>query len=132
MKRINLLPLLLALLLLFSLLLSACSSPQFPMTEQHEKFGRKALEIADAYLDFEITADEAYQKISDLYDARDSLPEGTSDQKTGNLIVESEVFLLESAFWAVSVKNSGLATAVDSDVLGSRNKLAETLGVKAR
>ena len=132
MKRIKFLPLLLSLLLLFSLLFSACSSPQFPMTEHHEKFGRKALEIADAYLDFEITADEAYQKISDLYYARDSLPEGTSDQKTGNLMVESEVFLLESAFWAVRVKNSGLATAVDSDVLGSRNKLAETLGVKAR
>lgn len=118
--------------LLFFSSLSACSSPQFPMTEQHEKFGRKALEIADAYLDFEITADEAYQKISDIYDAKDSLPEGTSDQKNGNLLVESDVFLLESAFWAVKVKNSGLATAVDSDVLGRRNKLAETLGLKAR
>lgn len=131
MKRIKLLPLLLSLLLLFSLL-SGCSSTKYPMTEQHEKFGRKALEIADAYLDFEISADEAYQKISYLYDAKDTLPEGTSDQKTGNVLVESEVFFLESAFWAVRVKNSGLATAVDSDVLGSRNKLAETLGVKAR
>lgn len=131
MKRQKSLALLFTLTLLLSLL-SACSSPQFPMTEQHEKFGRKALEIADAYLDFEITADEAYQKISDIYDAKDSLPEGTSDQKTGNLLVESDVFLLESAFWAVKVKNSGLATAVDSDVLGRRNKLAETLGLKTR
>lgn len=131
MKRIKLLPLPLSLLLLFSLL-SACASPKYAMTEQHEKFGRKALEIADAYLDFEISAEEAYQKLSDLYDAKDTLPEGTSDQKTGNVLVESEVFLLQSAFYGAKMKNSGFATAVGSDVLERRNTLAETLGVKAR
>ena len=121
------------LMMVVLLLFAGCSSStKYPMTEQHEKFGRKALEIADAYLDFEISTDEAYQKINDLYDAKDSLPEGTGEQSTGNLLVETKVFFLDSALWAAKAKSSGFATFVSSDVLASRNELAELLGVKAR
>lgn len=118
--------------LVLALLLSACSSTKFPMTEQHEKFGRKALEIADAYLDFDLTVDEAYKKIDDLYVAADSLPEGTKEQETGNSLVTTKVFLLQTAFYGARTKSLGLATAVSSDVLEARNNLAELLGVKAR
>lgn len=120
-------------IVLFVSLISACSGkPKFAMTEQHEKFGRKALEIADAYLDFEISLDDAYKKIDDLYNAKSTLPEGTKEQSTGNLLIESDVFSLQSAFWSARAKSSGLATAVDSDILGSRNDLAELLGAKSR
>lgn len=119
--------------IVLALLLSACSSgPKYPMTEQHEKFGRKAVEIADAYLDFDLTVEEAYKKISDLYDAVDTLPEGTKEQDVGNFFVTSEVFHLESTFYGARAKSLGFATAVSSDVLEARNRLAETLGIKAR
>ena len=128
--------LMLVVLLLFSLL-SACSSsgPKFPMTEQHEKLGRKALEIADAYLDFELSLDDACEKITDLYHAMDNLPEGTSEQSTGNLSLSVRVMSLKSAFSNAKLRASGLtglASKESADVLCARNNLAELLGVKAR
>lgn len=134
MKRMKPLSLLLALALLLSLL-SACSSTKYPMTEQHEKFGRKALEIADAYLDYDLSLDDACAKIKDLYHAMDSLPDGTSDQATGNLVIESKVMALEHAFSNAKLRAAGLtgiASKESADVLTARNNLAETLGVKAR
>ena len=136
MKRQKNLALLLALALLLSLL-SACSSsgPKFPMTDQHEKLGRKALEIADAYLDFELSLDDACEKITDLYHAMDTLPDGTNEQSVGNLSLKVRVMSLESAFSNAKLRAAGLngiASKESADVLGARNDLAELLGVKAR
>lgn len=108
------------------------SKPPYSMSSQHEKYGRKALEIADAYLDFDITAEEAYKKISDLTSAMGTLPKDTEDEKLGNLFVVTSVNQVEAALYAVSIKNAGLATAVSDDVLTSRNELARYLGASSR
>lgn len=134
MKFVKPLALLFVSALLLSLL-SACSSAKFSMTEQHEKLGRKALEIVDAYLDYDLSLDEASEKIKDLYDAMDTLPDGTSDQSVGNVSLEGKIMSLESAFTHAKLRASGLsglASKDSADILGARNALAELLGVKAR
>ena len=134
MKRVSLLPLALAFVLLLSLL-SACASTKYPLTEQHEKLGRKALEVADAYLDFDLSLDDACEKIKELYNAVETLPEGTREQSNGNRSLELRVMLLESAFSHAKLRAAGLngiASKESADVLGARNNLAELLGVKSR
>ena len=134
MKRQKVPALLLALALLL-FLFSACSSTKYPMTEQHEKLGRKALEIADAYLDYDLSLDDACEKIKALYQATDTLPDGTSEQSTGNLSLKVRVMSLESALTHAQLRAAGLtglASKDSADILGARNKLAELLGVKAR
>ena len=135
MKPQKMFSLLLVLALLFSLLSACSSSTKFPMTEQHEKLGRKALEVADAYLDYDLSLDDACEKINDLYHALDTLPEGTSEQSTGNLSLKVRVMSLDFAFSQAKLRASGLtglASKESADILGARNDLAELLGVKAR
>lgn len=120
-------------LLLVASVFSACSSPKMKMSEQHQKYGLEALKIADAYLDLEISLDDAYQRIGSLSDSVDALPEeeGTENE-TGNLVLSSEVSLLESAFWSASVKSTGISVSTSSDILARRNSLAELLGKSKR
>lgn len=119
---------LVCLTLALVLLLTACMSPMYKMDDQHKKYAEKAIEIADAYLDFDMTADEAYTKISALHDAEDTLPsvEKGDELYDGNFIVESEVFLLYCAISDAKFKRSG------SDVLERRNTLATTIGKSKR
>lgn len=121
------------LALIICLLLAACSSPKFKMSEQHQKYGLQALEIADAYIDLKISLDDAYQRLVTLSDAVDSLPEekGT-DNATGNLLLSSKVSRLESAFWSARVKASGIASSISSDIVGVRDDLADLLGKSKR
>lgn len=104
------------------------SRSRSPFDSQHEKFGRKAVEIADSFLDFEISSQEAYSQISDLYHAKSTMPKVSKDDKYyyGNDSVETEVFLLSCDLADAYYKSDA------SDVLISRNRLAETLGLSAR
>lgn len=110
------------------LFLAACSFSKYPMDDQHVKYGEKALEIADQYLDYELSVDEAYEKISSLNDSRKTLPTVEKDDKNydGNFFVESEVSLLYFAFSSAKYRKD------PSDILESRNRLASTLGKSAR
>ncbi len=103
-------------------------SSRNPVDTQHEKFGRKAVEIADSFLDFEISAQEAYSQIIDLYYAKSAMPEVSKNDKyyKGNDSVETEVFLLSCDLGDAYYKSDA------SGVLSSRNKLAETLGLSSR
>ena len=126
MKRLKPLALLLALALLLSLF-SACSSTKYQMSEQHEKYGRKALEIVDAYLDFEITIEEADARLNSLRGASDTLPKDTEAESTGNKLVVGEV---NNLYFAINLLKLNGRTS--SDILELRNRLAGTLGVSAR
>ena len=115
--------------------LSGCQKTKWKMSKQHEKYGCKALEIADAYLDFDLTIEDAYEKINDLCDANDTLPDGTEEEELGNLSIETDVMALQSAFFHAKLRSSGLTGLASNDavdILTARNELAETLGVKAR
>ena len=115
------------LLFVFVCLLSACSSTKFPMSEQHEKYGRKALEIVDAYLDFDITIEEAESKLDALRKAESTLPESTEKEKNGNNFVTADVSNLYFNFNLAKFKGD-----FTINVLDQRNNLAELLGESPR
>lgn len=124
MKRI------IVLVLAVALLLTACSAKsktKWPMSKQHEKYGRKALEIADQYLDYDLTAEEAYKKIDALCDSEGTLPEPKdSDEKFGDDIVKISVSNLR-----YEIRSAYYDKEADG-VLDQRNDLAELLGEKSR
>lgn len=123
-------------LLVAVLILAGCGPrPKYKATEQHIKYGQKALEIADAYLDFDLSLEDAKKKIDDLYDAEESLPKPSKEEELGCIAIEGDVFSLNSAFFHADLRAAGLkgiASAESADILKARNKLAEDLGVKAR
>ena len=117
----------LILVLILAFAMTACSSTKYPMSEQHEKYGRKALEIVDAYLDFDLTAEEAYKKLDSLCDAEGTLPEPKNkDEEHGDTMIRLTVsnlrYDLRKAYY--DGKTDG--------ILEQRNKIADLLGVKQR
>jgi len=105
------------------LLLSACSSTKYPMSEKHKKYGLQALEIADAYLDFEITAKEAESRLKSLEEGADHLPEpANKDEEFGDKAVVRKVGLLWSAAALIVMGGSS------SQFTEARDGLAELLG----
>lgn len=108
--------------ILVALLLSACSSTKWPMSEKHKKYGEQALKIVDAYLDFEITAEEAENRLASLEKSAKSLPEpANKDEEFGDKAVVREVGYLKSAFDLVLMGGS-------SRIADARDGLAELLG----
>lgn len=63
----------------------------------HYKFGQKAVEIADKYLNYEINSSEAYDLIDDLYNSINELPETISskeDHSNSNDVIEDYAYFL--------------------------------------
>jgi len=108
--------------------LAGCSSTKFKMDSQHLKYGEKALEYLDSFLDFDISLSELDEKFDSLYSAIDSLPSVSKDDECyyGNYFVESKVTNLHFHLSLASYKNNS------SEILQRRNDLAEILGKPAR
>lgn len=113
--------------------LAGCGTAGKPenMSNQHYKYGKQAVEIADRYFDFEISADEAYRLITELTARKDELPDTETGDKThlNDLLVETSVDLLQHSL--MNAKYSLADNPYDS-VLKDRNSLAEDLGMKTR
>ena len=127
MKRLALL--VLAFILLGSLV--GCNSKPSNISEQHYSYGKKAIEIADKYIDYEINAEEAYKQIQELQSRSEELPEtkvGDSDHGR-NFGIEIEVSVLSSSLsrakWNPSQDNF-------QSVVEARNKIAQYIGVSQR
>lgn len=115
---------------------SACAGKKdYPIDEQHEAYGRKALEIADAYLDGSLAVSDAFDQINELYDSRGSLPK-SADKETDsyNSLLEGAVILLQAAFLQADANARGLLDEADVDVkiLTNRNRIALVLGEASR
>lgn len=111
-----------------ALFLAACSTVTFPADDQHKKYGQKAIEIADQFLDFDISIDEAYKKLEALKKAESSLPSVEKDSKyyDGNKFIVNRVEILEMKAFLATMKDD------TSDILDARNAIAEILGVSKR
>lgn len=110
------------------MLLAACSVAKFPVDDQHKKYGQKAIEIADQFLDFDISIDEAYKKLAALKKAESSLPSVEKDSKyyDGNKFIVNRVEILEMTAFLATTKDD------TSGILDARNSIAEILGVSKR
>lgn len=119
---------LVVLILAAVMLLAACSVAKFPVDDQHKKYGQKAIEIADQFLDFDISIDEAYKKLEALKKAESSLPSVEKDSKyyDGNKFIVNRVEILEMTAFLATMKDD------TSGILDARNAIAEILGVSKR
>ena len=120
--------------LLFSTItfLSGCGGGKpNDVSDQHYQYALKAIEIADGYLDFDLTADEAYAEISELEERKEDLPDGKVGDKTyvKDFSIESNVSILSSALLRGYLD---LDINIYNDVLESRNTLAKAIGEKTR
>lgn len=107
----------LSLILVLVFMLLGCRPKN--VSEPFYNAGKKAVKIADQYLSFEITADDAHQLIDSIHDA---LPKNGDEMF--DVVVSMQLSSLSWDFVQFSVDYD--------DVLYDRNRLAETLGVSAR
>jgi|GEM_PF-4968654 len=117
-------------ILILALVLTGCGKGKpNDISEAHYKYGLKALEIADEYLDFNTTAKIARIKIEALTKEKDSLPktEFKSPDHAKNTSVESKVTLLSYDLLQIDTGSGSY-----DDLLKRRNELAEILNEKKR
>ena len=112
--------------------LSACNKtpePKRPLSDAHNKYGTKALEIVDAYLDFTISASDAYKQIDELYSSANALPKVEKSDTTyyGNYFVEHDVSMIRYELRDIS---SGRGSY--ENLKEKRDDLAEELGLIIR
>lgn len=109
----------------------ACSSVPNGMSEQHYQYGLKVLEIIDQYLDYDISAEEAYQRITDTEKRSNELPNSDfgDDDNEGNFDIEFNVTMTSYAMMKVMHDPT---QDNYKELLSQRNKLASCLGKKSR
>lgn len=113
--------------------LSACKekSEEPNISNQHIQYSKRLIEIADQYIDYDITAKEAHNKIDDLEkrsaEITDADP-GTEDYFAGCTI--------QNCMWNIelAINRSDFSPSTESvnDILEQRNKLAELIGEDKR
>ena len=100
---------------------------QTNISEQHRLYALKAIEIADGYLDYEITATDAYLQISDLLDREDELPE--SEFADDDYRIESSTWRLR---WEIVHAMDNTSSEIYNKIVEYRNEIAELIGEKKR
>ena len=113
--------------------LSACNekSKEPNISNQHIQYSERLIEIADQYIDYDITAEDAHTKIDDLKkrsaEITDAKP-GTDDYFAGSTI--------QNCMWSIelAINRSDFSPSSESiaDIKEQRNKLAELIGEKTR
>ena len=103
-------------------------SKEADISPQHQAYAERAIEIADKYLDFELSADSAHLLISDLESRANELP-NISKSETNDLLIESKVSRI-SSYLTLSVYKS--SSVYNHHILITRNELAELIGIKER
>ena len=118
MKRLTAIILLLVILLA----LCACGKPDNISNEAYT-LGQKAVQIADDYLDFKISQDEAIEQMSEISKRFDTIPgDGESD-----VLVKLNFSTLNLSIAFVDTKSFD-----DGKVKDARNSLADTLGMRRK
>lgn len=114
-------------ILVFCLLLCVgCSRAKYPMDSGMYDLGKKALIIADGYLDAKISAEDAAASFDDLYEAADAYDRSISTKNGwGNSLVHTYIFSLHSDFFLADLTGDGVSYI---GILETRDKLADILG----
>ena len=122
------------ILCLAAALLCGCSSKPGDVTEETYRTGKNALEAIDQYLDGEITAEEAHDKLGLYYDIldehSDTLDETGDDYKL-SLNCSSVQTNCMSASYAITKIDAWVSGETES-LIDSRNDIAEIIGEPER
>lgn len=115
----------LIILVIAALMLTACGSPK--VSDDHLRYGQKALSIVDDYLNFNINAKEAYNKMFELTMRSYDLPDETGTENFHNNLE------VESSSRSMSLCLSSLNLSIDvednlQELKKQRNRLAEAIG----
>lgn len=113
-------------------LCSACGNTN-KIDQRMGKVAEQMISAVDQYLDFEVEADEAEEKVTNLY-TRLVEPDDTASQEEKDLYLYA--MHLDNQMRYVSYQTlkkdaAGLAEA-EENVLNARNRVAEIIGVKQR
>lgn len=113
------------ILVIAALMLTACGSPK--VSDDHLRYGQKALSIVDDYLNFNINAKEAYNKMFELTMRSYDLPDETGTENFHNNLE------VESSSRSMSLCLSSLNLSIDvednlQELKKQRNRLAEAIG----
>lgn len=123
-----------AILCLATALLCGCSSKPGGVTEETYRTGKNALTAIDQYLDGEITAEEAHDKLDMYYEIldehSDSIDETGDDYKL-SVNCSSVQRNCMTASYSITKINSGIYGETES-LIDSRNDIAEIIGEPER
>ena len=115
------------------LILVSCGKNDKPkdISEQHYQYGIKAIEIADAYLDYNISAKEARSQLNSLMSREDELPDTEWGDPTHlkDSGVEFYSSLMDSVFMRAIYSSSSDSY---NYIFEYRNEIAEYIGEKKR
>lgn len=117
-------------LLLSAVILSSCSTPMFKTSDPYISLGKKAVEVMDDYLDFDISIEEARSRMGSVYNRTNELPEvNANSEYKGDYYLKIEFELAYMHFVRMSY-------GTDSDdyqtILDYRNSIAKDLGMGTR
>lgn len=119
------------LCIIFCLILTSCGGNKREPSEKAASVGKQALTAVDAYLDGDMSYDEAYEKLNDLSDELDYVKD--QDIKDEHHIEDSTIQICISG---ISIRLMGDNYDSDSEsykeLLNKRNDLAEKLGEEKR
>lgn len=122
------------ILCLAAALLCGCSSKPGDVTEETYRTGKNALTEIDQYLDGEITAEEAHDKLDTYYEILDEHSD-TLDTTGDDFKLSANCSTVKrncmTASYSITKIKSGVSGGTES-LLDSRNNIAETIGKSER
>lgn len=121
MKYKRIIPLLLVLCCL-----TACNSRPKNLSDDMYNYAESVIRTADAYMDNQLSYDEAYEKIVKLDEKAEKLYKEEGDN-TDNFLAQNYIGLVSSA---LMLEHSGTYTY--ADLKESRNNLAKQIGYSER
>lgn len=104
---------------------AAVGRVSYKFDEPHYNYGIKALDIADKFIAFEISASDAFEQLDSLMMAKSLLPETEYGDEfhMGNFSIESNVLFLHSEILYLKTGHGDL-----NNLKEKRDKLASSLG----
>lgn len=123
-----------AILCLTAALLCGCSSTPEGVTEETYRTGKNALTAIDQYLDGEITADEAHDKLDTYYEVLDEHSDTldtTGDDFKLSANCSTVMRNCMTASYSITKIKSGVSGGTEA-LLDSRNNIAEVIGESER
>ncbi len=119
------------IMLSVSLLFSGCKRDETKASDKAISIGTQVVEIADDYLDYKLSSDDAKDKIDALYEELDYVNDLTESDENYlyDFSISIGVFDVSTKIFLDDIDHTA---ATYDDVLEARNNLAEDVGMSSR